>query len=108
VLDITVKAPPEAGISAVSEIKAELASALKRAGADSRIIFDMSKTARADSSLAQLLIAFQKEAISKKVAVEIRDDDNAYSMKALLCCDNCVDCCGVKHDKLAEPSGGAS
>jgi len=95
VLDITVQAPEDAGIAAISSIKAELVAAMDKAGKGSSIVLDISRTKRADSSLAQLIISFKAEAAAKGLTGAIKGDDEDRSMRSMLCCDGGGESCAV-------------
>ncbi len=86
-LEITVLAPEDSGIAAVAGIKAELLAALDKAGSGSTIVLDISKARRADSSLAQLFIALEREAVAKGCKTVIKDSDASRSLRTMLCCD---------------------
>ncbi|OHD19661.1 MAG: hypothetical protein A2Y38_11805 [Spirochaetes bacterium GWB1_59_5] len=87
-LDITVLAPENSGIAAVAGIKAELMAALDKAGSGSTILLDISKTKRADSSLAQLIIAFERDAAAKGCKSVIRESESRHSLLTMFCCDS--------------------
>lgn len=87
-LEITVLAPEDSGIAAVAGLKAELMAALKKAGSGSTIVFDISKAKRADSSLAQLIIALEREASAKGCKVVVLDGDANRTTRTMLCCDS--------------------
>jgi len=87
VLDITVLAPEDAGIAAVSALKAELTAALEKANAGSSILLDITQTKRADSSLAQLIVAFRSEAATKGCKAAVKGDEDNGALKTMLCCD---------------------
>ncbi len=86
-LDITIVAPEDAGISAVTALKAELMAALEKASSGSSILLDISATKRADSSLAQLIVAFRVEATAKGCVVTIKGDDSNHALKSMLGCN---------------------
>jgi len=88
VLEITVLAPEDSGISAAAGIKAELLAALGKAAPGSTIILDISKAKRADSSLAQLIIGFEREAAAKGHTAVIKDGDAHRTPQTLCCCDS--------------------
>jgi hypothetical protein len=88
VLEITVLAPEDSGIAAVAGIKSELMAALKKAGSGSTIILDISNARKADSSLAQLVIALEREAAAKDCNVVIRNNDAQRSLRTMFCCDS--------------------
>lgn len=87
-LDITVMAPEDSGIAAVAGIKAELMASLQKAKPGSTILFDISKARRADSSLAQLIIAFGHEAATKGCTATVRDGAGSRSLPGMCCCDS--------------------
>lgn len=86
-LDITVLAPEDAGIAAVAELRTELLSATENAKPGSVVVFDLSNVEKADSSLAQLIIALKAEAASKGFSVTIKGDKAVASLHAMLSCD---------------------
>lgn len=87
-LEITVLAPEDSGIAAVAGIKAELVAALEKAGSGATIVLDISKARRADSSLAQLVIALERAAAAKGCKTAIRDSDANRSLRTMFCCDS--------------------
>ncbi len=87
-LEITVLAPEDSGISAAAGIKAELLSAVGKARPGSTIIFDISKAKRADSSLAQLMIAFERDAAVKGYKAVIKDGDAQRTPQTMCGCDS--------------------
>ena len=94
-LNVTVFAPEDAGIAAVSELRTELLAATEKAKAGSTIVLDLSRVERADSSLAQLIIALKAEAAAKDFSLSIRGDDERSSLRALLSCDSEEDGCSL-------------
>ncbi len=94
-LDITVLAPEDAGIAAVSELRAELLSATERAKPGSAVVVDLSNVQKADSSLAQLIIALKAEAAAKGFSVNLKGDEAAASLHAMLSCDSEDEGCSV-------------
>jgi len=88
VLDITVLAPECSSITEVAAIKAELMTAMDKAGPKSSIILDITKTKRTDSSLAQLIFAFKIEAAAKGFNASIRSNDEGHAMRTMLYCDS--------------------
>ena len=87
-LDITVPAPEDSGIAAVSSIKADLMAAMDKASDGSTIILDIGKVIRADSSLAQLIVAFRNEAAARGYTASVKSDDERHAMLTMLCCDS--------------------
>lgn len=83
-LDITVTAPENAGVASISSLKDELASAIEKAAKGSSILLDLSSTARADSSLAQLVIAFEAAASAKGLIAEVKGAEGELSLLSLL------------------------
>lgn len=88
VLEITVLAPEDSGIIAVAGIKTEFMEALKKAGSGSTIIFDLSNAQRVDSSLAQLIVAFEHEAKAKNCKTVIKDSNTKRSLLTMFCCNS--------------------
>ena len=87
-LDITVLAPEDSGVASVGAIKADLMAAMDKATPGSSIILDISKARRADSSLAQLIVAFRMEAEARGYAASVKSDDEQRAMLTMLCCDS--------------------
>ena len=106
--DITVFTPEDAGIASVAAIKSELMAAVEKATASSTIILDISKTKKADSSLAQLIVSFRTEVAMKGLKAAIRGDTEERSMKAMLCCDFLDEPSGLKPQNPVKTAGGAS
>lgn len=107
-LDITVVAPEEAGVSAVAGLKAELMSAMTKASPSSSIVFDISETRRVDSSLAQLIVALRAEAEARGLTVAIKGDDKDMSLNAMLACDALVSDTTIGRPAARRPKGGSS
>jgi hypothetical protein len=85
--ELSVIAPADAGIAAVAGLKAELMAAFGEAAPGSRVLLDLSKTEKADSALAQLVIAARAEAAERKLELVVTGDDKERSVCALLSCD---------------------
>lgn len=87
-LDITLMAPEDSGVASSATIKADLMAAMDKASSDSTITLDISKTMRADSSLAQLIVAFRAEALARGYTAMIKSPDAYQAMLTMLCCDS--------------------
>jgi hypothetical protein len=93
VAEFSVLAPKDSGISSVSELSLSLLAVMDKAGPGDSIVLDLSKLASADSSLAQLIIAFRHEARVRKQIALIEGEDSKYSVSALLGCDVVCEAC---------------
>lgn len=87
-LETTVYAPEDAGISAVAGIRAELVAAIDKSVRGSTIVFDLGRTSKADSSLAQLIVSSRVAAEAKGITLAVKTTSDGLSMFSLLSCDS--------------------
>jgi hypothetical protein len=104
VLDITIRAPENAGIASIAVLKDELLSAIEKAAKGSSIMLDLSGTTHADSSLAQVILAFEATAADKGLRATIKGDDD-LSLRSLLSSDSVGRPDGKAKRKPAEAEG---
>ncbi|HOZ73462.1 MAG TPA: STAS domain-containing protein [Spirochaetales bacterium] len=105
-LDITIKAPEEAGVATITELRDELISAIKGAGSGAKVVLDLSGTSLADSSFAQLVAAFKREAIAKGLEVSVVGMGGPTSLMEMLSCDKFLEDSGIAASKAAPRAGG--
>jgi ABC-type transporter Mla MlaB component len=108
VAEFSVLAPKDAGISSVSELRVSLLAVMDKAGPGDTIILDLSKLASADSSLAQLIIAFRHEARVRNQTTLIEGEDSKHSVSALLGCDVVCEACTFNDFRTRVDSGPGS
>jgi len=108
VLDITVMAPETAGIASIAAIKGELSSAIEKASKGSSITLDLSAATRADSSLAQVVIAFEAAAATKGVRAKVKGAEGELSLLSLTGSDLIGRSDEIAKRRAAEPDGGRS
>ena len=85
-----VKAPAECRVDAAAGLKTELLAALDQAEGKAPVTLDISGVERADSSLAQLVLAFMKEAEARGAEAVLVGDTGFRSVPSLLGCDQGV------------------
>jgi hypothetical protein len=106
VAEIRVRAPAESCVEAAAGIKAELLAALGRAGKGDRLVLDLSEVRKSDSSLAQLAIAFGKEAEARGLEASLAGDSGERSIWGMLGCDiSCAACAFKSLDASVRKSG---
>jgi len=86
--EITVYAPEEAGIATIAGIREELLAAMVKTDRASTLVLDLSRTRKADSSLAQLIVALKTEAAAKGLRLVVKTEGDAQSLLSLLSCDS--------------------
>jgi hypothetical protein len=80
---------------------------MEKAGPEDRVVLDLGALASADSTLAQLIIAFRLEAKLRKLDAVVKGEDSRVSVSSLLGCDVVCEACAfndfrAKLDPLAE------
>lgn len=104
--EIRVRAPAESCVEAAAGIRAELLAALGRGGKGDRIVFDLSEVRKSDSSLAQLAIAFGKEAEGRGLEASLAGDSGERSIWGMLGCDiSCATCAFKSFDASVKKAG---
>lgn len=104
--EIKVRAPAESCIEAAEAVKAELLEALGRCGAGDRVVFDLSEVRKSDSSLAQIAIAFGKEAEGRGIEASLIGDSGERSIWGMLGCDiSCAACAFKSFDATVKRAG---
>lgn len=83
--DIVVSAPADSGIGAVAGLKVRLMAALDEAGPSGSVRLEIDKVERADSSFAQLVMAFKAEARARSIRAVVAGGEG--SLSATLACD---------------------
>lgn len=107
-LDITVLAPENAGIASIASLKGELASAIEKAAKGSSITLDLSGATRADSSLAQVVIAFEAAAAAKGLRAKVKGAEGELSLLSLAGSDFIGRPDEIAKRRAAGPDGGRS
>lgn len=107
-LDITVLAPENAGIASIASLKGELAAAIEEAAKGSSITLDLSGATRADSSLAQVVIAFEAAAAAKGLRAKVKGAEGELSALSLTASDFISRPDELAKRRAAGPAGGRS
>lgn len=85
--EVVLRIPCEAGISEIGSVAAKVEAALRNVKAGSSVVIDLSGTRRADSSLAQLMIAIKAESVARGFNLSVKSGDSELSLLSMLECD---------------------